>query len=116
MTNTDDTKQIPVHTPGPWHDEMDAFVSHIVAPDPTGEYPDGIYIAEIANGDDVVGRFATYEQHEANARLIAAAPELLDALTHTLDFLHANDDGEDDVRWRIEKAQAAIAKATGRAA
>jgi hypothetical protein len=61
------------HTPEPWRYEMDPFVSHIVAPDPTGEFPDGIYVAEIANGDDVVGRFSTYEQHEANARRICAA-------------------------------------------
>jgi hypothetical protein len=71
MTNTRIVHQHTSHTPEPWRYEMDPSVSNILAPDPTGEFPNGIYVAEI-DGEDV-GRFATYEQHEANARRICAA-------------------------------------------
>ena len=56
-----------------------------------------------------------WSELEANAKLIAAAPELLQALVFCLEFLEANDDGEDDVVERIKAAKAAIAKATGEA-
>jgi hypothetical protein len=61
------------HTPGPWAYDMD----FIVAPDPSGRHPD-IYIAEIADSDEE-GRIASLEQQDANRKLIAAAPRLLDA-------------------------------------
>lgn len=51
----------------------------------------------------------------ANARLIAAAPELLAALRVTLDALHNETHGDDDSPWMTsvkEQASAAIAKAT----
>ena len=49
---------------------------------------------------------------QANANLIAAAPDLLTALIFSLEFLEANDDGEDDVAERIHAARTAITKAT----
>jgi hypothetical protein len=61
------------HTPGPWTQHW----QFIVAPDPAGIHPD-IYIAEIAESDDD-GRIATPRQQKANGKLIAAAPELLEA-------------------------------------
>ncbi len=48
----------------------------------------------------------------ANAHLIAAAPELLQALAETLAFCEANTFGGDDTAALIAKARAAIAKAT----
>jgi len=60
-----------VHTPGPWDVQ-----------DPLGDgpnkwiYADGLYIAEV-DGER--------EEAEANARLIAAAPELLDRLQEYYD-------------------------------
>jgi hypothetical protein len=69
MTDTDDTKPAAAHTPEPWHYEMDYSVTTIFAPDPAGQNP--YYVAEI-DGQDV-GRFATREQHEANARRLVAA-------------------------------------------
>jgi hypothetical protein len=56
-------------------------MDYIVAPDPDGRHPD-IYIAEIGHSDDE-GRVASPEQQDANRHLIAAAPELLEAL-HSL--------------------------------
>jgi hypothetical protein len=63
-----------MHTPGPWAIDMD----FLVAPDPTGTHFD-LYIAEIVR-EDTEGRVPPDDEQEANARLIAAAPELLSAL------------------------------------
>jgi hypothetical protein len=97
-----------VHTPGPWSHEW----QFIVAPDPTGVHPD-IYIAEIAESDED-GRVASTEQQEANARLIAAAPELLDALAY---FYNTIRDYPSSVRYPFtdakDRARAALAKAKG---
>src|SRR5438270_6600193 len=101
------------HTPGPWDYDLD----YIVAPDPNGRHPD-IYIAEIAHSDDE-GRVAPCPQQDANRRLIAAAPELLEALDYLLaqsvdmDLKHGIglSEGEEDAR---AKALAAIARATAR--
>jgi hypothetical protein len=54
-----------------------------------------------------------YREREEFAKLFAGAPELLAALQYALEFLEANDDGEDDVVNRIASARAAIAKAKG---
>jgi hypothetical protein len=96
--------------PGPWDYDMD----YIVAPDPHGRHPD-IYIAEIAHADDE-GRIASSQQQDADRRLIAAAPELLEALDYLLEQTVDMDlkygiglsEGEEDART---KALAAIAKA-----
>lgn len=50
---------------------------------------------------------------EANARLIAAAPDLLEALVALIPDAEANDFGGPDTGARIAAARAAIAKATG---
>jgi hypothetical protein len=83
--------------------------------DPDGIYPD-IYIAEIAHCDDE-GRIASPRQQDANRRLIAATPELLEALDYLLEQTVDMDlkygltlsEGETDAR---EKALRAITKAT----
>jgi len=81
------------HTPGPWtiYDQTDPH--HIKI---KGQYADigGAHVA------DILG--------EANARLIAAAPDLLAALKA---FMHA--DGHDDFEDEWPAARAAIAKAEG---
>lgn len=112
MTSLDTTHTVTRHTPGPWDYDMD----YVVAPDLGGRYPD-IYIAEIAHSDDE-GRIASPEQQDANRRLIAAAPELLEALDYLLEQTVDMDlkygiglaEGEEEAR---AKALAAIAKATG---
>ncbi len=58
------------------------------------------------------------KEGEANARLIAAAPDLLEALTLCLRFAETEANQEDacyDAKPAVEKARAAIAKAEGRA-
>lgn len=89
------------HTPGPWTVTK-------VAPD---KYPSGyrasVYYAIKANGSRIAqtsGEHMTQDA-EANARLIAAAPELLALLIES-----QSDIGGD---WR-ERRDALIAKSTGK--
>ena len=114
MTCTENTHPTTRPTPGPWDYDMD----YIVAPDPNGLHPD-IYIAEIAHSDEE-GRIASPQQQDANRRLIAAAPDFLDALYYLLEQTVEMDlkygiglsEGEEDAQ---KKALAAIAKATCKA-
>lgn len=91
------------HTPGPWI--VDPCQPYVVIPAAV-ETEKGGYIAEAA-GDDCA-------QQQANARLMAAVPELLEALE---ELLHAPDPDEVEdftpLYRAITKAHAAIAKAKG---
>lgn len=107
-------EQIVGHTPGPWVADANRFNS-----DPHDDKAAGIIggkedwiIAEIC-GD--------VPEHKANARLIAAAPELLEALERLhpqlLKFYDPSDAADTASMRRIGEAleltQAAIAKARG---
>ena len=98
------------HTPGPWYAAREATTGRItrVRASHSGGR-DEVCIADAAQG---AGAFARLE---ANARLIAAAPELLEAC-QTLATLLDTDDWFATGRLAVEQARAAIAKATGRAA
>ena len=94
-------------TPGPW------FV-------PTPIYRTLYVEARVGNGmlQEVAscGPTAEPSQQAANARLIAAAPELLEALRGMLaldEEHHQRGHCDDDVCAEVRKARAAIAKATG---
>jgi len=91
------------HTPGPWyiHDFRGMGGSYSIS----CVTPDHITIADIGRGLD-----NTDEEALANARLIAAAPALLEALIDTLECYN-NIDELSDVVW--DNARAAIAKARG---
>src|SRR5687768_15385929 len=87
-------------TPGPWE---------IGTPGPN-KCPTighkGLMVATVAHGDD----HPTY----ANARLIAAAPELLEALDWLVQILPDPELDNDELqRTWTKKARTAIAKATG---
>jgi hypothetical protein len=91
------------HTPGPWHFETALM-----------EKADHLNVWEV-NG---IGHVAAVSKGltpdpsaEANARLIAAAPELLESLIDALGWLESAIDCEAD----LSGIEAAIAKATGRA-
>ena len=89
------------HTPGPW--ECDGDLVH----------KDGFEIAIVeAHYEDYV------ELQQANARLIAAAPDLLEALKVMVYLEESNLRGEDDedVCDELLFARAAISKATGASA
>jgi len=96
------------HTPGPWKVE-----SH-----PNRQFPTCLEM-EIWNQNTHVATIQGHHEYkddvnnEANARLIAAAPELLEALLRVqgnnklMNALNSQD------RETLEKIQSAIAKATG---
>lgn len=108
------------HTPGPWRHAERANFSNIV------EGPSG----RIAHdGDDgyrpIAAVQSCIEHHrdpgaadlnrDANIRLIAAAPDLLDALKSTLALLKVFTRETDAVAKAVrDEAEIAIAKATGR--
>lgn len=90
------------HTPGPWQ-----WTQHF---DPTiSIYKDGFgQIARLYDSSAGTGK--------ANARLIAAAPDLLDALKTIVEVIGNTEYGEIDRKLAVKDARAAIAKATGGAA
>ena len=106
-------------TPGPWVPRRAA------KPDNTGGYdwaiiaPDKAIVAECFEVVDWAENGVDFDTRpvEANARLIASAPDLLEALQ---DILKVRVDGEDNIWAGANRckdiARAAIAKATGAAA
>lgn len=128
------------HTPGPWE------VSHGGHGSPHGFVIDEYYVLNRTVADDVaiaadIVDPATQMPSEANARLIAAAPDLLEACQMFAEWLRREDAGSEghpwagkrgtpdcEAAWRKwydenlrlcglaqELARAAIAKATGEA-
>ena len=94
------------HTPGPWH-----YVKRTCGDGGSGTVtgPDNRSIMACNNSVD-----RTKEEKLANARLIAAAPDLLEALREAADILSANCDCGDCGPCNIERRDlAAIAKAQG---
>lgn len=105
------------HTPGPWtHDEKDECLIR-------GEQGRRICWTATASPGDLKGKYASRRQgDEANARLIAAAPELLDALLEaeaafelTIPLIPEKYDWPgSSARSGLQIVREAIAKATGR--
>ncbi len=106
------------HTPGPW--EVAGELSHLRVNRYNSENPnacDGIrQIALVTQGDYEIPH---YGEAEANARLIAAAPELLAALDELLasyvSLVNSGDAGSwnPETDAEVKAARAAIAKAKG---
>jgi hypothetical protein len=103
------------HTRGPWRAALDPEWQH-------RQDEHHVEVACIPHGCwdaiDVFGPKAAHHdcdspaQHIANARLIAAAPEMLDALKDALNYLE-NTEGEFGITLNCaDAARAAIAKAT----
>lgn len=92
------------HTPGPWR--VDAITNSLG----TIETADGVSIGQAfqvrPHRDDLHSI-----ERKANARLMAAAPDLLAALEEAIEYIPARDRSV-----LIAKARAAIAKATGESA
>ena len=99
------------HTPGPWRVGVtedsdcriyaDAYPDHAIART-YGQDLNGIGICQL-----------TGPKNKADARLIAAAPELLSALWAMATSFHAVRGMEDHMKQAAEMARAAIEKATG---
>ena len=93
------------HTPGPWHVATRRIEFHSERVFAAGSR----YIACIGGSDDTV------EEQKANAHLIAAVPDLLEALedvTDRLDWLNSDDNAR--IMEATDKARSAIAKAKAR--
>lgn len=93
------------HTQGPWKAE----VAVTLAGYPTGEW----WISSQRGSIDIATTSSDYapDVEEANARLIAAAPELLAALKHAVDLIETV---EPRCRGVIALCKGVIAKAEGR--
>jgi hypothetical protein len=84
------------HTPGPWDIAKDDW-----------------WVYSRATGKIIVDEIET--ENEADYRLVAAAPELLDALSELVDLMRDVIDGDyKPDSFTLQPAQAAIAKAEGR--
>ena len=94
------------HTPGPWkfvkHSNYSHYFGRVKTLQEGRNYP-GVALVEHN------GRTISKEEVEANANLIAAAPELLEALEEMYEKCNIS---PDDAPHRV-KARAAIAKAKG---
>lgn len=96
------------HTPGPWAydpDSKEVFGS-------TEEHGCG-WIA-LVEGNDSSDQPLPAEMRAANARLIAAAPELLAALKELVEYDDGSNDPGDLGYEILQRCKAAIAKAEGR--
>jgi hypothetical protein len=102
------------HTQGPWE------LCHGGYGGPSGFVIDEYYVLNRTVADDVaiaadIVDPATQMPSEANARLIAAAPELLEALQLVECVYRKNCVNEGEPSSVLDSMQAAIAKATGEA-
>ena len=87
------------HTPGPWFAQYD---------------DNGFYeIGSEAVSLRLAFTYGEGDTDEANARLIAAAPDLLEALWGMATSFHAVEHMEEHMQQSAARARAAIAKATG---
>lgn len=110
------------HTPGPWrytlarwvNDPPSPVVGYAVYADAKRKAPDGSDVALAAGNTGSQWAFSAFyspSEIEANARLIAAAPLMLEALKAVC----APFEGFDDAPLYVQKARAALASATGEA-
>lgn len=93
------------HTPGPW-----IFDGDLVWAASIDGYVANTRTEDMTSGENIAKRDAL-EQIEANARLIAAAPDLLDALKSIV--MSAEIGNAAILGPLLVSARAAIAKATG---
>jgi hypothetical protein len=100
------------HTPGPWH--LDTMTS----PGGKGK-PDDVVLTVLSSADEGIAEVFWHwnhvrhqEEDRANARLIAAAPDLLNACLDAHELLDRVGDARKD-RDLIDALAAAIEKATG---
>lgn len=91
------------HTPGPWFEDEAGICADGYGAVAVARLPEEYF----GYGEDAPE--SVLAVHSANARLIAAAPELLEALVAVLSDWDAHGGAA------LTKAQAAIAKATGAA-
>jgi hypothetical protein len=108
---TEQNKSPPEHTPGPWVNGDNGLIFGQIGDNQ--EAHEAPFICDVipAGAADRAGIGETTPEEKANANLIAAAPELLEALegiaSYMIDSLGMEHDRD------VIKAMAAIAKARG---
>lgn len=110
-------------TPGPWFvqdDEWDGGDTANITSDFRSDNSI-VHVAQVIGGGSESGFDGDFSlEQKANAKLIASAPELLEALQYLFDDYKELADSGDAGNWRIEdipagkKALQAIAKALGK--
>ena len=103
------------HTPGPWYIEnvFDGGHWHTeIHGNKTGISAERIAVMPIPFKELPEGQHATYDHQVTNARLIAAAPELLHACKELHGDIHADCVTEEGCSDLCRVLEAAIAKAT----
>lgn len=114
------------HTPGPWMalNMVHAERGDQMTPEEVGEYvagcvrlgsPDRFLFVTNEPGAPDICHIGNGPSGPANARLIAAAPDLLEALEEFSREYDGFQDGDGDPCPTLAKARAAIEKATGQA-
>jgi hypothetical protein len=115
-SNVPESDARSTHTQGPWIIQQLGDEMYIGTPKQT--VPDDVYsiVASVEGGSDNYND-AYNARQRANARLIAAAPELLEALREVMVWIKAwSPSFVEDAEWgeTEQKVMAAIAKAEGR--
>lgn len=89
------------HTPGPWRSTLDEFGDYVIQP--AGQE---LAVAAVVNGD-ARGLLGEASEHAANALLIAAAPDMFEALIQAREWLR----GWASAEPQLALVDAALAKA-----
>lgn len=95
------------HTPGPWRVSSES--PRIIKKDYRAIGSDAGFLIASTMGNDNSGFYASEQEADANARLICAAPDLLESLEELL----AATQHLEPCPATVDKARAAIAKAKG---
>ena len=101
------------HTPGPWvrHPDYPWIIKQDLSP--IADVTDGMTVCNTTAHENS-GFFPTPDEGRANARLIAAAPELLAQLENILRAYGSEYESHSFNQWpEVIKARAAILNATG---
>lgn len=102
------------HTPGPWsYREPD--LGRFIVTTKTGKASSDVAALVTDTKINIMSQGRTRAEREANARLIAAAPELLDALKWVFGELEASQHSL-TVKDQYARGRAAIARIEGKAA
>lgn len=117
MATTSEEKTVK-HTAGPWRLETRLHVHAICCNETrSGEFPEVCQIPAVGHPEygSITGRKRTNEELLGNARLIAAAPELLSTLQALTDWAreHTSPRQSNTPHEILIEAMAVIAKATG---
>lgn len=97
------------HTPGPWINNK-PYIYKVVGGKTENHMAVAFVIADLES-------FTTMQhipnaERQANARLIASAPELLERVKEVLAWMESVNDGEEDIVLQIKKCKEMVVKST----